>query len=228
MQHWMSKLFVLCCVALISANAVAQSAVPVEQEPAHRLVLQNEQVRVFHVQLAPGAVSRWHIHKHDGISVRIGDATVQDEPLEGAAETFELRRGAVNFGATPAAFTHRVKNVGTTPFDNVYIELLGGPGTGNRDAAAEPARRAAEFENERLRVVRRVLTPGEASEMHTHTANTVAVVVTPGKLQVTQGDGTMHTLEPQAGAVQWVTAGTTHALRNTGSTPVEFVDVELN
>ena len=225
MQDRMSKLFVLCCVALISANAVAQSAVPVEQEPAHRLVLQNEQVRVFHVQLAPGAVSLWHIHTHDGISVRIGDATIQDEALEGPAKTFELRRGAVNFGATPAAFTHRVNNIGTTPFDNVYIELLGGPGTGKRAAAAP---RPAEFENDRVRVVRRVLAPGEASEMHTHPADTVAVVVTPGKLQVTHGDGTMRTLEPQAGAVQWVAAGTTHALRNTGSAPVEIVDVELN
>ena len=51
---------------------------------------------------------------------------------------------------------------------------------------------------------------------------------TPGKLQVTQGDGTMRTLEPQAGAVQWVASGTTHSLRNTGSAPVEIVDVELN
>jgi mannose-6-phosphate isomerase-like protein (cupin superfamily) len=38
----------------------------------------------------------------------------------------------------------------------------------------------------------------------------------------------MRTLEPQAGAVQWVAAGTTHSLRNTGSAPVEIVDVELN
>lgn len=228
MQDWMSKLFALCCMALSSANATAQSAVPVEQEPAHRLVLQNEHVRVFHVQLPAGAVSLWHVHTHDGVSVRIGDATIQDEPQDGPAQTFELRRGAVNFGATPAVFTHRVNNVGTTPFDNVYIELLGGPGTGNRDATATAARRPAEFENERVRVLRRVLAPGETTEVHTHPANAVAVVVTPGTLQVTQADGTMRTLEPQAGAVQWVVAGTTHALRNTGSAPVEIVDVELN
>jgi quercetin dioxygenase-like cupin family protein len=215
-------------MALSGANVAAQSAVPVEQEPAHHLVLQNDQVRVFHVQLPPGAVSLWHVHTHDGISVRIGDATIQDEPLVGPAQTFELRRGAVNFGATPVAFTHRVNNIGATPFDNVYIELLGGPGAGSGNAAGTAARRPAEFENERVRVLRRVLAPGEATEMHTHPANAVAVVVTPGTLQVTQADGTMRTLEPQAGAVLWVVAGTTHALRNTGSAPVEIVDVELN
>ncbi|MDH4106653.1 MAG: cupin domain-containing protein, partial [Gammaproteobacteria bacterium] len=209
-------------------NAAAQSAVPVEQEPAHHLVLQNDQVRVFHVRLPAGAASLWHVHTHDGISVRIGDATIQDEPLGGPAQTFELHRGAVSFGATPAVYTHRVNNVGTTPFDNVYIELLGGTGTGNRDAAAPAARRPAEFENERVRVLRRVLAPGEATEMHTHPANAVAVVVTPGTLQVTQADGTMRALEPQAGAVLWVAAGTTHALRNMGSAAVEIVDVELN
>jgi quercetin dioxygenase-like cupin family protein len=121
-----------------------------------------------------------------------------------------------------------VNNIGTTPFDNVYIELLSGSSAANRAAAAPVAGRPAEFENARVRVVRRVLAPGEASAMHTHTADTVAVVVTPGKLQVTQGDSTMRTLEPQAGAVQWVAAGTTHALRNAGSAPLEIVDVELN
>jgi mannose-6-phosphate isomerase-like protein (cupin superfamily) len=226
MQDRMSKLFALCCMALSSANAVAQPAVPVEQEPAHRLVLQNEHVRAFHVEVPAGAVSLWHIHTHDGISVRIGDATIQDEPLDGPAKTFELRRGEASFGATPAAFTHRVRNVGNTPFDNVYIELLGRPGAGSSDAGA--ARRPAEFENERVRVVRRVLAPGEATETHMHVANAVAVVVTPGRLQVTQDDGSVRTLEPQAGAVQWVAAGTTHALRNAGSAPMEIVDVELN
>jgi quercetin dioxygenase-like cupin family protein len=134
----------------------------------------------------------------------------------------------VNFGTTPVAFTHRVNNIGRTPFDNVYIELLGAPGTGKHDAAAPAPKRPAELENERVRVLRRVLAPGEASETHTHSANTVAVVVTPGELQTTQDDGTVRTLKPQAGAVQWIAAGTTHALRNTGSTPVEIIDVELN
>lgn len=228
MQYLMPRLFALCCMALSSSNAAAQSAVPVEQEPAHRLVLLNDHVRVFHVQLPAGADSLWHIHAHDGISVRIGDATIQDEPQDGPAKAFELRRGAVSYGATPAAFTHRVRNTGTTPFDNVYIELLGGAGAGSRDAAAPAARRPAEFENDRVRVLRRVLAPGEASEMHSHAANAVGVVVRPGNLQVTQADGTERTLEPQAGTVQWIAAGTTHALRNMGSAPVEIVDVELN
>jgi quercetin dioxygenase-like cupin family protein len=228
MQDRMLRLFALCWMALSGANVAAQSAVPVEQEPAHHLVLQNDRVRVFHVQLPAGAVSLWHVHTHDGISVRIGDATIQDESLGGPAKTFELRRGAVNFGATPVAYTHRVNNIGTTPFDNVYIELLGGPGAGSSNVARPAAQRPAEFENERVRVLRRVLAPGEATEMHTHPADAVAAVVMPGTLQVTQADGTIRTLEPQPGAVLWVAAGTTHALRNTGSAPVEIVDVELN
>ena len=100
------------------------SAVPVEQEPAHRLVLQNEYVRVFEVWLAPGNETLWHVHRHDGASVRLGDATIEDQPMDGAAETFGLRRGQVTYGATPAARTHRVRNVGKTPFHIVYIELL--------------------------------------------------------------------------------------------------------
>ncbi len=67
--------FCLGCLVLGSATASAQSAVPIEQEPAHRLVLQNEHVRVFDVWLPPGADSLWHVHRYDGVSVRLADAT---------------------------------------------------------------------------------------------------------------------------------------------------------
>lgn len=228
MQSRMTSMLALCCLALGGTDASAQSAVPVEEEPAHHLVLQNEHVRVFHVLLPAGAGTLWHLHRHDGISVRLADASIVDEPQDGRAQTLDLRRGAVSFGATPIAFAHRVRNVGATPFDNVYIELLSSRGAAKARQATGADPRPAEFENDRVRVVRRVLAAGEATAMHTHAANAVAVVVTPGTLQVTQADATTRTLEPQAGAVQWIGAGTTHALKNTGRAPVEIVDVEIN
>jgi len=217
----------LCCLVPCGTNASAQSAVPIEQEPAHRLVLQNEAIRVFEIWLPPGAATLWHVHRHDGTSVRLADATIADEPQDGQVETFRLRRGAVAFGAMPTALTHRVRNVGETAFHNVYIELLTSHAAGKDRTAAAASDRRAEFENDRVRALRRTLAPGESTAMHTHASNGVAVLVTAGRLEISHLEGAARTSEVKAGAVQWIDAGTTHTLKNVSDAPIEIVDIEL-
>jgi len=208
-------------------QAPTPSAVPVEQEPAHRLVLQNEYVRVFEVRLPPGDATLWHVHRHDGASVRLGDATIEDQPLDGTAETIGLRRGQVTYGATPAARTHRVRNVGETPFHIVYIELPSPPGV-SADRADEPAADPrVVLENDRVRALRRILAPGESTVMHVHASRAVGVPVTPGRLEISDSRGATKVIEAKAGGVQWIEPGTTHQLKNVGEAPIEIVDVEL-
>lgn len=221
-------LAVLCGnLAAYAAESPTPSVVPIEQEPAHRLVLQNEHVRVFEVSLPAGEATLWHEHLHDGTSVRLADATVEDQPKDGKVETFRLRRGEVTYGATPTAWTHRVRNVGETVFRNVYIELLT-----PRDASADPAVAAATdprvvFENDRVRALRRILAPGESTDMHVHASRGVGVPVTTGRLEISSPEGATRSVEMKVGAVQWIEPGTTHRLRNVGEADIEIVDVEL-
>lgn len=220
---------VLClgCVVLCSAQVPAQSVVPIEQEPAHRLVLQNKKIRVFDIGLPPGTDTLWHVHRHDGISVRLTDATVADQPQDGPAETFHLRQGAVAFGATPVPRTHCVRNIGETTFRNIYIELLTDADASQDRPAAATSDRRVEFENGRVRALRRILAPDESTAVHTHTSNAVAVLVTAGRLEISYPDDAARTVDGKAGAVQWIQAGTTHAVKNVGTAPIEMVDVEL-
>jgi quercetin dioxygenase-like cupin family protein len=127
--------------------------------------------------------------------------------------------------------THRVRNAGAGPLRNLYIELQQPPGSAQSNAATVAAagatERPVEFENERVRVLRRTLQPGESSGMHTHATNAVAVAMTAGELTVRSPDGGSRTVALGEGFVNWVAAGVTHDLVNTGATPVELVDVEL-
>jgi len=229
MLQRVAEVLCLCCVALSNANASAPSVVPIEQEPAHRLMLQNEKVRVFDVWLPPGADSLWHVHRHDGISVRLTDATVADQPQDGQAETLHLRLGAVAFGATPTPRTHCVRNVGDTAFRNIYIELLTDDDAvkSRPGAAADATDRRVDFENDRVRALRRILAPGESTAMHTHASSGVAVLVNAGRLEISYPEDAARTVDVTAGAVQWIQSGTTHALKNVGVAPIEMVDVEL-
>jgi len=201
--------------------------VPIEQEPAHQLVLQNEYVRVFEIRLPPGGATLWHVHLHDGVVVGLSDATIEDQPEDGKAETIHPHRGEVAYGATSTARTHRVRNVGETTFHIVYIELLtpDDVSPGRTDAAAPDPR--VVVDNDRVRALRRILVPGESTDMHTHASKGVGVLVTAGRLEISTPEGAAKTLETKAGAVQWIEPGTTHRLKNAGDAPIEIVDVEL-
>ncbi len=214
-------------LAACGAQASAPSAVPIEQEPAHRLVLENEYVRVFEVWLPRGETTLWHVHLHDGVSVRLSDASIEDQPKDGEAKTFRLHRGEVAYGATPAALTHQVRNVGETTFHNVYIELLTphDVSTDRSEAAASDPR--VVLENDHVRALRRILAPGESTSMHTHALRVVAVPVTAGRLEISAPEGAASSVEMKPGAVKWIESGTTHRLKNVGDAPVEIVDIEL-
>jgi len=210
-----------------AAQASTPSAVPIEQEPAHRLVLQNEYVRVFEVWLPPGNATLWHVHRHDGVSVRLTDATIEDQPQDGPAETMRLQRGQVTYGATPMARTHRVRNVGETTFHIVYTELLTPPGISADHTAAPATDPRVVLENDRVRALRRILAPGESTALHTHASRGVGVPVTAGRLEISDPEGATKSIEMKVGAVQWIEPGTTHRLKNIGDAPIEIVDVEL-
>jgi quercetin dioxygenase-like cupin family protein len=221
-------LAMLCgSLAAWGAQAATPSAVPIEQEPAHRLVLQNEHVRVFEVSLPAGDATLWHEHLHDGVSVRLTNATVEDQPKNGKAETFHMRRGEVAYGATPTARTHRVRNVGETAFRNVYIELLTAHEASTDPAVAATPDPRVVFENDRVRALRRILAPGESTDMHVHALKGVGVPVTAGRLEISYPDGAIRSVEMIVGAAQWIQPGTTHRLKNVGDADIEIVDFEL-
>ena len=145
----------------------------------------------------------------------------------GRAETFSLRRGQVTYGATPTARTHRVRNVGATPFHIAYIELLSPPAaTADRtvEVASDPR---VVLENERVRALRRILAPGESTVMHVHESRGVGVPVTSGRLEISDPTGAKKVIDVKPGAMQWIAPGTTHQIRNVGEAPLEIVDVEL-
>lgn len=98
----------------------------VEEEPHHHLVYQNQYVRMLEVRLAPGETTEFHTHSHDNLAVRLSEAVVtrQDQgkdwvpPSKVVPGEVSLTKGA------ESPYTHRVKNVGNTPFRVIDVELL--------------------------------------------------------------------------------------------------------
>jgi quercetin dioxygenase-like cupin family protein len=110
----------LFCV-LVGVVCAQEKAVPVGEEGHHQLVLENEYTRVFHVVLAPKESTLMHQHDRDYVYVMIGSSQVESLKQGAAPTQMKLNDGDVKF--TKGPLTHKVTNVGDTPFVNLTIEV---------------------------------------------------------------------------------------------------------
>ncbi len=207
--------------------AAGEASVPVEKEPMHRLKFENEFVRVFDVLVPVGKATKYHTHLYDGVSVRVSNAQIIDEAVGGEKTPFEINYGKATFGARPSPLTHRVVNSGKTDFRNIFIEILP---VKNAAASGFPILSDGHtilIDNERVRVNRLILKPGESSKLHRHSMRGLGIVLYDSKIEISTPTGSPRILEPKAGDVVWQDAGTTHLIKNIGSTVFEAIDLEL-
>jgi quercetin dioxygenase-like cupin family protein len=86
----------------------------------------DQYVRVLDVLLAPGESTLFHTHSHDSIAVQLSEATIQQQVFEKNWQpALKLMPGNVRCAeGAKTPYTHRVKNVGSTPFHVLDIELI--------------------------------------------------------------------------------------------------------
>ncbi len=223
--------FLICLLLLLTFLLPAlaqQSPVPIEKEPLHLLKFENQYVRAFDVFIPTGKTTLFHIHKHDGVGVRLTDSRIRDEPQEGAPEEISFKRGEVSFAYRPNPLTHRVSNIGSTDFRNIFIETLP---SAVASTDAKPLENVVGYtlalENNRVRVLRLVLAPGESTEMRAHALRTLSIVVSKGKIVVETPDKKPQTKKFKPGDTEWREVGTKYSLKNVGSAAFEIVDIEL-
>ena len=88
---------------------------------ANRFLFENERVRVWNLDLAPGESSDWHVHDLDYVTIVIDPAQLLREADGSEPEDLEYPVGEVHF--RPAEGAHRVTNTGSKRYMNVLIEL---------------------------------------------------------------------------------------------------------
>ncbi len=208
-------------VALVPAS---DAPVPVEQEPHHKTVFQNDYVQAFHVNVEPGQATQMHIHSHDDGAVRLKDCTfVSDVQGQPPGKPEEAHPGGVSArNNEPTPLVHRVRNVGTTLFDIIDVQVLSRPPGPATDPISPPA-----AENARMRVYRYDLAPGAASPTHTHKRPYLIIAATDVDLRMTSPDGRSMEHAIKAGDMHWVDTEVTHALANAGNEKAVMVEFEL-
>ncbi len=223
------KILVLSILWLmISAKSLAGAdpdAVPVYEEPRHRLVFDRAPVKIMSVNIPPGDVSQYHFHEHPTLYVAINGALMRSQDLGKAwgKPDPNSRHGTGslvfrNYRSSPQ--THRVENM-----DNISFRLIGILHQGQGMPVTQADEDAA-IDNDWFRGMSISLAPGSETQEHQHDYPVIVVQVSDGNTEVVE-QGISTAVKTVTGNWSWHTGGVRHVLRNTGKVDAELVEVEI-
>lgn len=225
---WVALWFAAAATATLAAQGAPMPTymVPATREPHHTVKLENQYVRVLDVTVAPFDGTLYHIHENPYVYVSIGPATLKAQ-VEGSNDIADLnlKDGEVRFSPV---VTHRVGNIGATPFRNITVQIQG------RDTTAVEARSAAPasatgatvaFENELVRVDRVALAPGQSTSAHTHPRSHLLVAVHGGSVKMEAQGYPTSTQAMKPGDFDWHIGTYSHNVTNVGTTAFEAIEI---
>ena len=227
----------LTFVVLVAILAFARNASEVEitSEPSHHPALENSQVRVFKVEVAPHKSTLMHWHRHDYLFITLGDAHVSNKIKDRDPIELNFVDGDTRF--VTGNFAHIAENLSSKPFRNVTIELLQDEQARKNASPKWDEERGLNvfnagtqhilFVQDGVRVSEIELQPGATMPSHHHKGPHLLVAVSDLDLRSdVEGQGPMPG-KFKSGDVKWLPGGYTHTLTNVGKTPIKFITLEF-
>jgi quercetin dioxygenase-like cupin family protein len=221
----------LFILLLLAAQAPAPQEVPVGREPKHHLVLENQYTRVYQVEVPAGEATLLHRHDHDYVYVVLGDAYIRNEVAGRPPVDQQVKDGDVNFA--PGGFAHVARNLGSTPFRNVTIEVLrkshsSAIGSADTPSTGSSFIRAIVVNTDAVEATKAEIAPGGSTPLHRHDTDHMVVAISDLHLKNNiTGKGTFD-IQEKAGDVVWVKGGFEHTLTNVGPRPARFLALEFH
>ena len=116
----------LIALTLLSASAVYAATRPMPSQDvvkvagdSHRVIFENEHVRVLAVDIKPGQIAPMHSHP-ESVSYFLTDGKLKITLPDGKTIERNPKAGAA---AWSDPVTHQAQNIGTTEFQQVQIEI---------------------------------------------------------------------------------------------------------
>src|SRR5208282_4356124 len=118
----LAAVLAFCLTAQAQAPAPAANSVAMKDEPHHHLVLENEFVRVFYVDLPAHQATPLHKHDQPYLGISLGPADFLNAVAGKPEVSVTLNDGQVTY--SKGGFNHIVRVDSLLPFRNFTVELL--------------------------------------------------------------------------------------------------------
>ena len=213
---------------------------------ATHLRFENEHVRVWEMDLAPGQMCGLHRHTLDYVLYIIegGRIAVESPGMTSnrfpGRSTYELEVSARAISYVPAGGAESARNVSAGRFREAIFEIrrplppgATGPGFALTEAVAGKAPEKGEtmlLENGRVRVLELALGPGDTTGLLEYPRDTAIFVLEGGSVrerEIRSGDERSRTVELASSTVLWHRGGWSRELTNAGSRPYRELRLEL-
>jgi hypothetical protein len=116
----------LFILVLTSSLTILQAQILVHEEPRHRPVFQNNDIRILNVRVAPGDTSLYHMHNTPSFFIRLTNTITGSQVQGEAKKAGKSQSGEIRFEnlAPPNNRVHRVWNADKDTFHVMDVELL--------------------------------------------------------------------------------------------------------
>jgi hypothetical protein len=229
MKHGLLGLLFACTLVVPSwaGEAEKPTIVPVTKAPFHLFTFQDDNMSLENVTLPPGSSTGYHSHDQDLVSVITAGAKIKNQPLGKEPVELELKLGRVGFSSyTKTPGVHQVINLERDRALRLLAVGIVYPEPGRYVVSTRPAKYEVALDNDRVRVWRLKLNPGESAPAIQQMAPGARIVVVggtvtekrPGKpdqpLVLNNHDFITMPVEERG-------------IENTGNSAVELVEIEL-
>jgi quercetin dioxygenase-like cupin family protein len=168
----------------------------------HKVVFENDQVRVVRWMIQAGEETLNHSHPNN-LNINLTDYNGRVTTPDGKTFDVHAKAGSVSWRQ---AGTHVVQNIGDQPMEGILVEpkkpASERPAGSADPVMADPDHQKVEFENEQIRVIREHYQAGAKIPMHGHPDN-VQVLLTDMNVELTSLDGKPTRVTGKADEVRW-------------------------
>jgi hypothetical protein len=157
----MKTILILCFLAVVVRGADVAEPMPVQLEPRHKTIFENEYVRLIDVQIQTGETTLFHRHVIPSVVVYLTKSTNRSETWgEKTVLTRDVSPGESRYAPyDEKPLVHRVTNTGAGLFRVFDLELLHNPPVTVTKAANLPAAAKLQWEEKRAQAFRVALEP---------------------------------------------------------------------
>jgi uncharacterized protein (DUF885 family)/quercetin dioxygenase-like cupin family protein len=239
---------------VVASLPKGEQVVPVFHEPHHRMVFAKGTTKILEGQVPPGDTSWYHVHTEPVLYLTLSASAQRTQVLgedwgRGRGEGVAAPAGAATAGrgAPPAGrgapplpagavttirptsttsyyeqpVTHRISNGGDRLFRFMVVTNAAAGDDTDADHGFEGK---AELANRWFRAYRITLAPGQSTQPHKHSTESVIIQISDGR---GLAGGPMMWELGEPGRWAWFEGGAAHEIKNVGTVPLEVIEVDV-